>query len=248
MPITIRKTWLLLAAFMAIAISPQAQNKVVTIKADNTPLSAVLSSIEQQTGYTFSYSDAINLNRTVDVNVTDTPTSKVLSIIFPKSANVSWDFKGTEITLLSKTKSKNDIGTGKRTVTGTVKDAKNGEPLTGAVVTIVGDPNSGTLVDVDGNFAIEVTGKKPMLQVNYIGYKPREVPVGDLTNVDIPMTGAENTFDEVIVVGSGTQKKVSVTGAISSVSGETLKMPTSTLSRALGGDRKSTRLNSSHRN
>ena len=101
MPITIRKTWLLLAAFMAIAISPQAQNKVVTIKADNTPLSAVLSSIEQQTGYTFSYSDAINLNRTVDVNVTDTPTSKVLSIIFPKSANVSWDFKDRKSTRLN---------------------------------------------------------------------------------------------------------------------------------------------------
>lgn len=235
MPITIRKTWLLLAAFVAIAISTQAQNKVVTLKADNTPLSAVLASIEQQTGYTFVHSDNVNLSRPVDVDVTDTPTSKVLSIIFPKSANVSWDFKGTEITLKSKSKSKNNVGYGKRTVTGTVKDAKDGEPLAGAVVSIAGMPNTGTLVDVDGNFAIEVTGKKPVLQVNYIGYKTREVPVGDLTNVDIPMTGAENTFDEVIVVGSGTQKKVSVTGAISSVSGDALKMPTTTLSRALGG-------------
>ncbi|MDE7406907.1 MAG: SusC/RagA family TonB-linked outer membrane protein, partial [Muribaculaceae bacterium] len=56
-----------------------------------------------------------------------------------------------------------------------------------------------------------------------------------LNHVDVNMSGATNTLDEVIVVGSGTQKKVSVTGSISSVSGKDLKMPASTLSRALGG-------------
>ncbi|MDE7443450.1 MAG: SusC/RagA family TonB-linked outer membrane protein, partial [Muribaculaceae bacterium] len=115
---------------------------------------------------------------------------------------------------------------------------KDGEPLIGAVVKIQGNDASATLVDVDGNFTInvdEASGKKPVLEVSYIGYTKREVPIGDLNYIDVNMTGAVNTLDEVIVVGSGTQKKVSVTGAISTVSGDALKTPATTLSRALGG-------------
>lgn len=123
----------------------------------------------------------------------------------------------------------------KRTVTGVVTDGQDGEPLIGATVQVDGDKNAVTITDIDGNFSINVSGRKAVLIVSYIGYKTKKVPVDDLSYVEVQMAGEENTLDEVIVVGSGTQKKVSVTGAIASVSGENLRMPATTLSTALAG-------------
>jgi len=244
MPQTIRKTRLLLVAFLILASTGlKAQNKPVTLKVDNVPVSAVLAQIVKQTGYLFVYEESdIDTNRKVSVDVNNIPTSQVLHTIFPSGTSVKWALKGHNITLTSKKRKnagKSEKKGGKRTITGSVKDGKDGEPLIGAVVRVQGeDRTAATLVDVDGNFTINIDdsdGKKPVLEVSYVGYNKREVPVGGLTSIDIDMTGASNTLDEVIVVGSGTQKKVSVTGAISTVSGLELKTPSTTLSRALGG-------------
>ena len=74
-----------------------------------------------------------------------------------------------------------------------------------------------------------------MLIVSYIGYKTREVPVEDLAILNIKLTSDNEILDEVVIVGSGTQKKVSVTGAISSIKGVTLKAPSSSLTSSLAG-------------
>lgn len=122
-----------------------------------------------------------------------------------------------------------------RTVTGVVTDGQDGEPLIGATVQVKGNKSAVTITDIDGNFSINVSGRKAVLVISYVGYKTREVPVDDLSYLEVQMVGDENTLDEVVVVGAGTQKKVSVTGAISSVSGEALRMPSSTLTTALAG-------------
>lgn len=244
MPSTHRRNRLLLFAFLILtSLGLGAQNKPVTIKVENTPVSTVLAQIVKQTGYLFVYEETdIDTARKVTLDVKDAPTHQVLHSIFPSSTTVKWSFKGHNITLTTKKHKKNtktEKKTGKRTISGSVKDGKDGEPLIGAVVRVQGgDRSEAALVDVDGNFTINIDdsdGRKPVLEVSYVGYKPREVPVGGMTSIDIDMTGAQNTLDEVIVVGSGTQKKVSVTGAISTVSGLDLKTPSTTLSRAIGG-------------
>ncbi|MCM1029637.1 MAG: TonB-dependent receptor [Alloprevotella sp.] len=123
----------------------------------------------------------------------------------------------------------------KRTITGVVTDGQDGEPLIGATVQVEGDKSAVVATDIDGNFSINVSGRKAILVVSYVGYKTKKVPVDDLSFVEVQMAGDENTLDEVVVVGAGTQKKVSVTGAIASVSGENLRMPATTLSTALAG-------------
>jgi len=125
---------------------------------------------------------------------------------------------------------------GMRTVTGTVVDAGDGEPLPGATVAVVGDKTAVTATDIDGNFNINVpTKKNVVLLVTYVGYKEARVPVEDLGYVKVSMKADDNTLDEVIVVGSGTQKRVSVTGAIASVKGDELKLPSTNLTNALAG-------------
>lgn len=244
MPQFLSRSRLLLIAFLVLASSGlRAQNKTVTIKVDNAPVSTVLAQIVKQTGYLFVYEESdIDTSRKVSLDVTDVPTSQVLHTIFPASTTVKWTLKEHNITLSTKNHKK-PVSTekkgAKRTISGTVKDGKDGEPLIGAVVRVQGgDRSEAVMVDVDGNFTINVDdtdGKKPILEVSYVGYKPREVAVGSQTNIDIDMTGASNSLDEVIVVGSGTQKKISVTGSISTVAGLDLKTPSSTLSRAIGG-------------
>lgn len=229
-----------IASLLLAPVALKAQNKPATINLTNAPISTVLSQIEQQTGYLFVYDESdIDTRRTVSVNVEAAPTVQILRAIFPSNTSVHWTQKGRNISLSSRKHASAAGKTkGRRTISGTVKDTKDGEPLVGAVVKIQGNDASATLVDVDGNFTINIdptTNKKPVLEVTYLGYNKREVPVEDLNHVDVGMSGAANTLEEVIVVGSGTQRKVSVTGAITSVSGETLKTPATTLSRSLGG-------------
>jgi TonB-linked SusC/RagA family outer membrane protein len=123
----------------------------------------------------------------------------------------------------------------KRTVTGTVVDIVDGEPLPGATVTVRGDKNNVTATDIDGNFSITVPNNKAVLVITYVGYQEAVVPVENEAYVNVQMKGDDKTLDEVVVVGAGTQKRVSVTGAITSVKGDDLRMPSTTLTSALAG-------------
>lgn len=121
----------------------------------------------------------------------------------------------------------------KRTVTGTVTDASDGSPVIGANIVVKGT-TTGVITDIDGNFTIDVTSKD-MLEISFIGYKTRQVVVGDLGVINIKLSSDNEMLDEVVVVGAGTQKKVSVTGSITSVKGSSLVTPTSSLTNAFAG-------------
>ena len=121
----------------------------------------------------------------------------------------------------------------KRTLVGTVTDASTGETLIGVNVIIKGT-TQGTVTDLDGKFSIEVTGKDE-IEISYIGYKTQTIEVGDLGVLNVKMEGNNEVLDEVVVVGAGTQKKVSITGAITATEGIQLKAPTSSLTSSLAG-------------
>lgn len=121
-----------------------------------------------------------------------------------------------------------------RTVTGTITDAADGSPLIGVNIMVKGT-TTGVISDIDGNYSIQVNSSKDVLVLSYIGYKKREVPVEDLGVINIKMTSDNEVLDEVVIVGSGTQKKVSVTGAITTVKGAALKAPSSSLTSSLAG-------------
>lgn len=121
----------------------------------------------------------------------------------------------------------------KRTVQGVVYDAVTNETLIGVNVRIKGT-SQGTVTDMDGKFYIDVTGKDELI-FSYIGYKEHVVEVGDLGVINVKMQSDNEMLDEVVIVGAGTQKKVSITGAITSVEGITLKTPTSSLTNSFAG-------------
>lgn len=123
-----------------------------------------------------------------------------------------------------------------RTITGTVQDAK-GNPLVGAVVMQPGSSN-GAVTDADGAFSIEVSGGGTVtLEVSILGYVTKSFSLPEKQDVLKAFLSEDALLmDEAVVVGYGTQKKVNLTGAISTVeASELANRATSTLGHMLQG-------------
>lgn len=119
-------------------------------------------------------------------------------------------------------------------LSGTVVDSA-GEPLIGVNVSIKGT-TTGTITDLDGKYTLQAPNSNSIVVFSYIGYKSEEVPVGSKTIIDMTLHDDTQLIDEVVVVGYGVQKKVTVTGSVASVAGEELKAsPTTNLSNAMVG-------------
>ncbi|MDO9154320.1 MAG: TonB-dependent receptor, partial [Paludibacter sp.] len=145
----------------------------------------------------------------------------------------SW-FRGSRIPLLLWMLCFTFIVNAQVNIRGRVIDSNN-ESLMGVTVAIK-TANTGTITDTNGNFSLTVPNQKSVLIFSFVGYKKQEITVGNNTQFTVKMVEDTELLEEVVVVGYGTQKKVSVTGSISQISGsEMLKSPTSNLSQMLGG-------------
>ena len=102
-------------------------------------------------------------------------------------------------------------------VTGHVVDADG--PIIGASVVEKGNPKNGAITDLDGNFEVNVP-KGATLVISYVGYKTREVVVGEQSNINVTLSTDEKSLEDVVVVGYGVQKKKLVTGATVEVKGD----------------------------
>ena len=121
-------------------------------------------------------------------------------------------------------------------VTGTIVEAE-GVPLIGATGIVKEKPGLGVASDIDGNYKVKLEPFQ-YLVFSYIGYETQEHLVKDEdTILDITMQESKATaLDEVTITGMGPQKKVTVTGAITTVEVGTLRTPVSSLPNALAGN------------
>lgn len=121
-----------------------------------------------------------------------------------------------------------------RTIIGSVIDKTDNTPLIGANIKVL-QSNVGVITDVDGNFSVNIPIGGAKLEVSYIGYKTQTISVSDQGVLHIALESDTEVLNEVVVVGAGSQKKISVTGAISTVESASLKMPTSSLTTSFAG-------------
>ena len=122
-------------------------------------------------------------------------------------------------------------------VSGTVVDS-NKEPLIGVNVTVKDVPGLGTITDIEGHYRIEIDLYSTLL-FSYIGFDTYKVLVKDnMKVVNVQMKeSSNNVIDEVVITGTGAQKKISVTGAITTVGVKELQAaPGGNLSNALAGN------------
>jgi len=214
----------------------QDSSKLFTLNIKNGTVRQVFTTIEQQSDYTIFYHDnAVDVTRKISINVSNQSINSVLDQLFKGTDNhYSIIDKQVYIKKISKKIEKEKPEKGKtRTLTGTVVDAITKETLIGVSIRVKG-LDLGTVTDIDGNYSIEV-GADSQLEFSYVGYKTQVLAVGDLAILNINMISADDMLGEVVVVGAGTQKKVSVTGAINTIKGTDLKLPSSSLTSGLSG-------------
>ncbi|MDR1582843.1 MAG: carboxypeptidase-like regulatory domain-containing protein, partial [Prevotellaceae bacterium] len=119
-------------------------------------------------------------------------------------------------------------------VSGKIVDV-DGLSVAGVSVSEKGTTN-GVVTDSDGNYNISVQSSAAVLQISCLGYATQEITVGNRTAVDVTLLDETQALDEVVIVGYGTQKKVTLTGSVATLKAEELSsVPASNLSNALGG-------------
>ena len=231
-------TLLSLAFACTVSASTYGQNYKLSMNKQDCSISEVLKEIEKNSEYTFFLNDnQVNVNRKTSVKANNASLEEVLEQALK---NTGYQYEIVDRQIIIKSKSVSSVShpnalfqSSPRKITGQVKDAL-GEPIIGANVVVKGTTN-GTITDIDGNFSLEVPDNA-ILVVSYIGYTDRTVEVGNSSKVMVSLSEDTQKLDEVVVVGYGTQKKVNLTGAISSLDAETLEnRPITNSTQALQG-------------
>lgn len=119
---------------------------------------------------------------------------------------------------------------------GIVLDTKTGEALIGVTIIVKNESGVGVVTDVEGRFTIKRLAPNSVLVFSYIGYENKEVLVmKNIDNLKVSLEESTKALDEVIVVGQGTQRKVSVVGAITTIDPKDLQVPATSVTNMLGG-------------
>ncbi len=118
-------------------------------------------------------------------------------------------------------------------ITGKIID-ENGEPIIGATVRVKG-ATKGAISDIDGNFSLSIDKSSATIEISFVGYQTQTLNVQVGTPVTVTMKEDSELLDEVVVVGYGTQKRLTMSSAVATASGEEIKAPVANVSNQLGG-------------
>lgn len=215
--------------FQMMATNTNAQDAIIELKNNTVTVSQLISEIEKQTDYLVVYSNReVDTSRKVNIKNKSDKVSEYLNEAF-NGTNIVYDFENNYIVLSKKTNQNATwiaelIRTAqqqKRTITGKVND-EAGEPIVGANIIEKGTTN-GTVTDMDGNFSLQVA-ENAVLHVSYIGYLPQDIDTSNKTTFNIVLVEDTKALEELVVIGYGTARKIDLTGSISSLGGDQLRM------------------------
>ena len=238
------------ALLVVLSLNLQARDTImeegqamVALSAESASVKEVLESLEAQTKYRFFYNHkALSDSEKITLYLDNVSMEKALRELSAR-ADLVFKIRGDQIVVKKKPAipvlalfdrnhyilSEADLErisalpeevpyADDLTVSGQVVD-ENNVPLPSVNIIIKGT-NTGVSTDADGRFTITVPDEDAVLVFSFIGYLSQEVRVGSQTTINIAMTPDISTLSEIVVVGYGTQKRSSVTGAVSSVDSE----------------------------
>ena len=223
-PIPYYFKWLIMLKIIVLLIITFTTNVVanetlaqgmVTFHYKDIRLKGLLLSIEEQTNITFIYNDdALKDIRIDNVNVQKKNWKDVLLPILSKNDFTAELVSNNRVVIRRLERNQSVIAHG-------VVVDKSNVPLATVTVKQVGT-NKSTITNNEGQFSIEVAGNNPILQFTSIGYLTKEVPA-QAKAMQVILEEDLAQLEEVVVVGYGTQKKVNLTGSVSTISGSELE-------------------------
>jgi TonB-linked SusC/RagA family outer membrane protein len=208
--------------FNVTATSVFSQGSKFTFDAHNKTVRDVLKQIESQSDIRFFYNDGfLDLNKKVEMNVDDMSVGDILNNLTAGTNLMYRVLENNLIVIAPRESAQQNV------ITGKVTDASSGEPLPGVNIVIKGT-TIGTTSDINGKFTISVPNQDAVLVFSFVGYVTAEIPVAGKNTLEVALEQEVQKLDEVVVVGYGTTKRVTLTGSVSSVQGDELKQSPST--------------------
>ncbi|GAB4041600.1 TonB-dependent receptor [Spirosoma jeollabukense] len=234
---------------IGFALDGKAQellNRRVSISAQNEDVEVTIRRIEKQANVQFLFSrEIIQSKRKINYQAKNEQLSQVLDHILPP-LNLSYEVVGQQIVIKRdlvpatqlQQNASSDINTEAvvdKQITGRVT-GENGEGLPGVNIQIK-NTSRGTTSDGNGNYKLSIPDEAgTVLVFSFIGYTTQEMTVGARSVLNTTLVADNKTLNEVVVVGYGTQRKTSLTGAIASVSDKEISaLPVSNISQSLQG-------------
>lgn len=220
----------ILVGIIQVSATTYAQEHRISISVENGTFYDVVSQIEKQSEFMFFYkSEEIGNNQHINLTLKDKLLSEILNEL-TKDNGLTYKITGKHVIIMKKTLQNSDS---EHEVTGVILD-ENGEPIVGANIVVKGT-TKGTVTDIDGYFSLDVESGT-FLEISYIGYLSQTIMIGKEKTLSIILKEDSKVLEEVVVVGYGSQRKVSVTGAISAIQTKELKQSSAAnLSTALAG-------------
>ncbi|MCY7422724.1 MAG: SusC/RagA family TonB-linked outer membrane protein, partial [Chitinophagaceae bacterium] len=228
--------------------------ELVTLNVKNEKLNIVLEKIEKQTGLLFVYAnDEVNVTQKVSITVTDKTIAEVSRQLL-QPLGINFMLVKDKI-ILQPAKGKSPLTEGSNsnitslnsntvaaiiadniTISGKVTD-ENGDGI-GSVSVLLKGTGTGTSTNTDGNFTLNIPDDRAngTLIFSFVGFTSQEIPLAGRKTLTVKLITESRDLADVIVVGYGTQKKISVTGAVDGISKKAIDgRPVTNLSTALQG-------------
>ncbi len=205
----------LILIFNLNALAKSYSQTRVTLNVRDTELRKVLGLIEKQSSYHFLFSDRkLKTDLKVDVSAHNEDVLQVLNRLL---VNYGFTYYALNNQLIVITPSGEFNKKDRLPITGKVVSDK-GQPLGGASIRVKGT-NIGVATDSAGNFTMNVD-PNAILQVSFLGYQSAEISLNGRTTLDIVLNATTAELNDVVVVGYGHQKKIDLTGSVSSLDGD----------------------------
>ena len=212
-----------------------AQNSVIVLPSKQVTIGTLFSEIESQTDYLVVYSNReMDVDAKVDLSHKRGKVKDVLDEL-SEETGMKYEYTNNYIVFSKAGTTVPRQEQAKVKVTGKIYDAKTKEPIIGATVVEKGTTNA-TVSDMNGNFTVNVTSSTSKLDISYVGYVTQRQSVKAGGVMYVALSEDTQALDEVVVVGYAVQKKVNLSGAVSTVSTKQLEnRPVTNVGQALQG-------------
>ncbi|MEC3880586.1 SusC/RagA family TonB-linked outer membrane protein [Parapedobacter sp. 10938] len=222
--------FLVLVGLLSANASVYSQNAKLSIDVKDLPMRDALRQVEKASGKRFFMSDDLAvMDSRISVKVRNKSFEQVMREVL-KGYDLSYKLADNGMVIITE-----DVTVAQEIrITGMVTDER-GEPLPGVSVQVKGMAG-GVVTDLSGEYTLTVPNNDATLIFSYMGYLTAERAVGNDTKINMPLHVDNQSLEEVVVVGYGTQRKVNLTGAVESVGSEVFEnRSTSNTTQALQG-------------
>ncbi len=225
-----------LSLIQVMALDSYSQQTRLSLNQNNQRLEDVLKTIEDKSEFFFLYNrDLINVDQIVNINATNETIKVILDELF-KGTDIKYSVVNRQIILSNLEGISGMTAQQPRSVSGKVTDS-SGSPLPGVSVVLKGT-TTGIITDSNGSYVIPNVSENVTLQFSFVGMKMQEIIVGNKATINVTLAEETVGIEEVVAIGYAVQKKVNLSGAVSSISNnEQLEnRPITHLSQALSGN------------